>query len=178
MLRRSCPDAFKTIAWGGVCLAGAVWFVLYELGNPVTDLRLMLHATTTQGEIVDTFQDVEDGDDGRAQWFHAVVYRFRLPDGRVLENVSRGDGRLRDDLVNLKAPVPAEVEYHPGNPALNRLKGSGSGTLAGWLVRTAASALLLGVLCWPGLHLVRAGLAERRAGRALSNAACESDTSP
>jgi hypothetical protein len=155
-------ESLKTLAWGLVWTVGAVWFVFSSLGNPIDDLRLMLSGKTAAGEITDTIEDVEDGDDGRSHWSSAIAYRFRTPDGRIVEGVSKGSGRLPADLVDLKAPVPVDVEYHPNTPSLNRLKGDGSHTLNGWLLRTTGIGLLLALLCWPGVNLLRDGLAGYR----------------
>lgn len=159
-LMRNRKDARKTLAWGLVWVVGAAWVVFYGLGNPINDLRLMLYAETAAGEIIDAAEDAQDGDDGRLQWSHAAVYRFRTRDGRVVHGTSKGVGRLRDDLVNLQAPVPVDVEYHPHRPSLNRLKGDGSQTLAGWLIRTSGFVLLLAMVCWPGVQMLRHGLAQ------------------
>ena len=170
-------DAVQTMAWGVVWLVGAACFVFYSFRDPLSDLRLMIYAKTAQGEIFDTFEDVQDGEDGRDHWDNAIAYRFRLPDGRTLQNVSRGSGRLRADLVDLKAPVPADVEYHPDNPTLNRLKGEDSGAVGGWLIRTTAFMFVLGMLCWPGIHLVRNGVAQWKA-LGIPAQAAEVDTAP
>ena len=109
-------ESLKTLTWGLVWIVGAAWFVFDGLVDPISDLRLMLDGRTAADEIIGTFEDV---------------------DGRVVEGVSKGSGRLPADLVDLKASVPVEVEYHPDTPSLNRLKGDGSHTLGGWLLRTA-----------------------------------------
>lgn len=151
-------DALKTLAWGLLWTAGAVWFVLNGLGSPVDDYRLMVHARTASGEIVDTWQEVEASDSGADSWFSGIAYRFRLPDGRLVEGGSRGTGPLAADLVNLKDPVPVEVEYHPDDPSLNRLKGDGSQSLGEWLRRFGLQGLLLTLFGAPGIALLRDGI--------------------
>jgi hypothetical protein len=135
---------------------------MYELGNPIHDLRLVLYAVTAPGEITETWEDVTDGDDGRAHWTHAVVYKFRLPDGREVIGTEHGSRRLLPELADLKKPVAADVEYDPSNPSINRLKGSGSQSLSGWFLRTAVALGLLAMFLAPGIQVFRDGLAEMR----------------
>jgi hypothetical protein len=175
-VHRKRRESLKTLAWGLVWTVGAMWFVFSSLGNPINDLRLMLYGKTIAAEVTDSFEDVTDGDDGQSHWSSAIAYRFRTPDGRIVEGVSKGSGRLPADLVDLKAPVPVDVEYHPNTPSLNRFKGDGSHTLGGWLLRTIGFGLFLSMLCWPGVNLLRDGLVQyRHAARELSAGAAEAD---
>ena len=156
--RSSRREALKTTAWGLVWIVGAVWFWLGLGTNPLDDLRLMLSAKTTQGQIIDTWEDAGDGDDGRVHWSSAIIYSFKLPSGREVKGVSKGNSRLPPELADLKNPVPVEVEYVPSRPSLNRLQGDGSQSLFHWLWRTALSIFLLALFASPGFKLTRDGL--------------------
>jgi hypothetical protein len=150
-------DAFKTIAFGLLWLAGVAWMVASDSApTPIGDLRLTLNGATTSGEIIETWQEVEDSDSGADSWSSGIAYRFRVPDGRQFVGVSRGSNPLRPDLANLNQPIPAEVQYHPDDPSLNRL--SDDEGLFGWLRRTAAFMILPGLLFFPGIFLLKQGL--------------------
>ena len=152
----------KTAAWGLVWTVGAVWFWLNLAVNPLDDLRLMLFAKTTHGQIVDTWEAAEDGDDGRLHFSSAVVYTFPLPNGREIKGVSKGSSRLPPEWADLKNPVPVEIEYVPSRPSISRLEGEGSQSFAGWLWRTALSGFLLALFLSPGVKLLRDGLVALR----------------
>ena len=152
--------ALKRIAWGLVWMVCATWFWLHLVGNPIHDLRLMLWARTAPGHIVDTWEDVEDGDDGRAHWYHSAAYTFHLPDGReVSATTGSRSGRLRPEFVDFEQPIPIEVEYDPTNPSISRLKGEGCQSLVEWLFRKVCLGGLMFVLfVSPGVQLIRDGI--------------------
>lgn len=159
---KSRREAAKTIAWGLAWVIGALSFLLTGLsltGNsPIADLRLMLHATTALGHIIDTNEDAEQGDDGRANWYHEITYTFGLPDGReVSASISRS-GRLSAELGAVRPPIPTEVEYLADDPSISRLKGDGSQNINQWLLRTGLGGLLLALLVSPGIKLIRNGV--------------------
>jgi hypothetical protein len=95
-------EALKSVAWGLVWVMGAVWFWLHLAGSPIDDFRLMLYATTAQGQIVETWEDVGDRDDGGVDWFYSIAYTFKLPNGREVRSFSKGSGRLSAELADLK----------------------------------------------------------------------------
>lgn len=109
-------EAMKTVIWGLVWLVGAVALWLQAAGNLIHDLRLALSASVAQGHVTDSWEDAEDGDDGRLNWHHAVAFTFVLADGREVKSGARGDGRLLREFVDLKQPVPVEVEYLAASP--------------------------------------------------------------
>jgi hypothetical protein len=159
-------EAIKTIAFGVVWCFGAIAIWLSAAGNPIDDLRLVLSARIAPGQVTDSSEDAEDRDDGGTAWYHAVAYTFRLPDGREVKSGSSGPGRLRPDFVELKQPVPTDVEYLPESPSVNRLKGSGSQTVTEWFLRkVGAGGLFLALLLWPGVRLIRDGTADFRTSR-------------
>jgi hypothetical protein len=62
--------------------------------------------------------------------------------------------------------VPIEVEYLPDNPAVSRIKGSGSKNLFDWLWREVAlGGLLLAMFLAPGCSMLRSALNEWKASR-------------
>lgn len=159
-------EALKTAAWGVVFMVGAVW-LWSGIGNhnPIDDARLMFYGKTIQGQILDTLEDAEDAEGGGTNWYSSISYSFTLPNGEEIKSVSKG-GKLPPEWVDLKNPVPVDVEYLPSRPSINRLEGEGSRSLFGWLVRTAASIFLLVMFIRPGIAMARAGLtALRQAGR-------------
>jgi hypothetical protein len=159
-------EALKTMVWGFALVACAVWFWLHLTGNPIHDLRLMIWARTAPGHVVDTWEDVEDGDDGRVQWTHGSTYTFRLPDGHEVEAATgTRSGRLRPEFAKLEKPLPVEVEYDPADPLISRLKGDGSQSLVEWILRKVGlGGLLLVLFMSPGVKLIFDGVREFRAG--------------
>lgn len=161
---QSRKEAFKTIAWGLGWVLGALSLWLHLAGNPIHDLRLVLHASTAPGHVIDTWEDVGDGDDGRAHFVHGIVYRFRLPDGREARGYTgTRSGRLSAEWIDLKEPIPVDVEYDPSDPSINRLKGDGSQNFIDWLLRKVGlGGLLLILFVSPGVKLIRDGIQELR----------------
>ena len=159
-------EALKTMVWGFAWVACAVWFWLHLAGNPIHDLRLMIWARTAPGHVVDTWENVENGDDGRAQWFHGSTYTFRLPDGREVRAVTgTQSGRLRPEFAKLEQPIPVEVEYDPVDPFISRLKGDGSQSIIEWILRkVGVGGLLLALFIYPGGKLICDGVREFWAG--------------
>lgn len=86
-----------------------------------------------------------------------------------MRSFSKGSGRLSAELADLKSPVPVEVEYVPAHPSVNRLKGEGSQSFAGWFLRTGLSGLLLVLFLAPGVKLIRDGLTTLRASSPASS---------
>jgi hypothetical protein len=158
-------EGLQEIAWGAVWIAGAIAFWLAVAGNPIDDLRLTVSARSASGQITDSREDAEARDEGGTAWHHAVAYTFTLPNGREVTSGSSGAGRLPSDLVNLKGSVPAEIEYLPSSPSVNRLKGSGSQSVTEWFLRkVGVGGLLLVVFAWPGVKMIRDGMSTLRSG--------------
>jgi len=163
-------EATKTILLGVAWIAGASWFLLSAVGNPIADLRLTLDATTTSAKVLDTWEDVQDGDDGRANFYHSMSYAFLLPDGREVHGATGSqDGRLPPELVNAPQAATVDVEYVAEDPTVNRLKGYGSSSFADWLFRKILlGAFLLALLVWPGVKMMRDGVIEFRGAQSAA----------
>lgn len=153
-------QALKTVAWGFLWIvgAGAIWLNL--VGNPLHELRLILRAETAQGQIVNTWEDVEEGDEGGSHWYHSVDYTFRLRDGReITASTGRRSGRLSPELANLAQPIPVQVEYDRFSPSISRLKGDGNQSVGEWLVRKVGlGGVVLVLLLSPGVKLIQDGI--------------------
>lgn len=162
--RQSFPaarqEALKSFTWAAAWVAGALWFSLH-LWHPLEDFRLMTGARTIQGEIVGTDVDVEDCDSGTDCTRGFVGYRFQPAggadwhDGRAIF-----DGGLPREFQNLKLPAPIEIEYLPSDPTINRLKDTGSSSLGEWWFRFPLWLGFVCFFCWPGIVLLRRGLAK------------------
>jgi hypothetical protein len=160
-------DLVKTLIWGVAWILGACWFWYYLVGNPLDELALIRGAQVAAGFIVDTWEDVEDGDEGGTHWFHGVTYTYRTPDGREFtQSIKNGSGRLKDELQDLQQPYPIEVEYLPDNPTVSRIKGNGCDSITEWLWRKVGlGSLILTLFVSPGIVLLRNGVREIRRTR-------------
>ena len=169
-------ESVKSVAWGAIWIVGAFCFWLYLVGNPLDELALIQRGQTVPGFIVDTWEDAESGDEGGTQWFHAAVYKYRLPDGREFTRRTKDNsGRLKDEFRDLKQPYPIQVEYLPDAPNISRIKGDGHDTIWGWLLyKVGLGTLLLALFLSPGIIMVRNTLRDskrvRVAGKGTTNA--------
>jgi len=151
-------EAAKVLLWGLMWIVGACWLWGGWFGNPMHELALIRYARTAPGAVVDAWEDVEEGDEGGHHWFYQLEYEYRLPDGRKLRGRTPDwSGRLPVELSNL--PHPVEIEYLPYKPSVSRIKGTGHGDVAHWLVLSVCGgSLLLLLFLWPGVHLLRDGV--------------------
>jgi hypothetical protein len=165
--RNPRAEAIRTMLLGVAWIVCASWLLLSAVGNPIADLRLTMNGTTTAGSVLDTWEDVQDGDDGRANFYHGIAYAFHLADGREVRGATRSqDGRLPPELVNSPQTSKVEIEYLAEEPSVNRLKGYGSSSFADWLFRKILlRGFLFALLVWPGLKIFRDGIAEFRSGQ-------------
>ena len=145
-----------------VVVAWLFWY--FFVGNPFDELALIQRGRTVSGFIVDTWENAESGDSGGTQWFHAVIYKYRLPDGREFtRRTKERSGRLKDEFRVLTQPYPVEVEYLPDKPLVSRLKGDGSDSMFDWLWRNAGlGSVLLVVFLGPGIVMLRNGFRDIR----------------
>lgn len=154
-------ESAKTIFWGLLLIIGAFMFWFYLVGNPIDELYLILNAKTASGFITNTWEDVEDGDDGRTHWNNEISYKFTLPNGTVYNNVFNGYDQLPEELKDISQPYPIEVEYLSNNPQVSRIKGTGHSTVFEWLWREIGfGGLLLIMFVSPGFVLVCQGIKE------------------
>ena len=152
-------DSIKTILWGVALILGACGFWYGLVDNPLNEFALIQRARLAHGFIIDTWEDVEDGE-GEDYWHHRAMYKYRLPDGREFtQSTKDSPGRLKDEFRNLQQPHPIEVEYLPEDPSISRIKGCGSDSISDWLWRKVGLGTLL--LAWflsPGIVLLRNGV--------------------
>jgi hypothetical protein len=146
-------DALCGVIW--LTVAFGVWFSI--VGNPFEELALIRYSHTAEGYIIDTWEDVENGDEGGSSWFHSAAYKYRVASGREFTNWTRqSSGRLRAEFRDIAQPLPIQVEYLPDSPEVSRIKGSGSPNLFDWLWRIAGlGSLLLAVALAPGCSILR-----------------------
>ena len=151
------PDWAKYAIWGVLWIGGVCWFWYGLRGNPLDELALIQRGETTLGFIIDTWEDVEDSDDGRALWSHGAIYTYCPPGEREFtQHTEEGSGRLSPELRNLTCPYPIEVEYLPDRPAISRIKGSGHNNILSWLIlRIGLGGLLLILFSIPGIGLLK-----------------------
>lgn len=157
-------DAVKTISWGVLFMVGGAWLWYIMVDNPFDDLALICRAETVPGFIIDTWEEVDTGDEGGTYWSHGATYKYTLPDGNeVTQNTGFSSGRLKDELRDLEQPYPIEVEYLPDSPDVSRIKGSGSPTIFDWVWRKAGlGSLLLAMFVAPGISVLRDGIRKYR----------------
>ncbi len=170
-MTKDLKSAASSALWGVLLLLGASWFWHSLVGNPFDDLALIRRGYTTQGFIVDTWEDAESGDEGGTQWFHGAKYKFRLPDGREFtQRTKDGSGRLKTEFRDRAQAFPVEVEYLPDNPAVNRIKGDGSPNFLDWLWREfGLGSLLLALFLAPGFAMLRSAVSDFMQYRRTSN---------
>jgi CheY-like chemotaxis protein len=116
-------DQAKTIAWGLLAVAAAIWFWFSIEGNPIHELALIRESKIVTGSIIHTAENETDTD----------VYSYRLPDRREFIASTSGDGKLIDKLPELTEPDPIEIEYLADNPEVSRIKGTGCQSVFEWL---------------------------------------------
>lgn len=161
--------ALKKSLGGLIACYIAFQFWLYVGGNPLHDFLLLRSGVVADGHIVNTWENVDDDDDGRAVWTHGAEYKFWLPNGKeITAKTLERSGRLKEDFANLTEPYPIKVEYYPNDPTISRIKGDGSTTLTEWLWRKAGlGGGLLALFLSPGVALLIAAYRELRNDRAM-----------
>lgn len=163
-------EGLKLLGWGCALLVGGASFFYYLAGNPFHELVLIIYGEMAPGSIVDTWEEVGDGDDGGTRFLHGATYTFRLPGGREVTGSTGTDlGRLRSDLRDLDQPVGVEVEYYPRDPSISRIKGDGSQSLLEWILRkVVVGAFLLLILLSPGVTMISNSLRTLRSAQGRS----------
>jgi len=138
----SSPVKRLVISAAWVCFACAMWY--HAAGNPLHELALINRAQRAIGYLVETRTlDREDFRD-HVHFYDVGVYAFHLPDGREFMTITEaGVGKLK---------VQVQVEYLADNPAVNRVSGDGSRTVAGSLGRHVIGLLFLAAFMSPGVY--------------------------
>ena len=161
LLRPGATDeAIQYILWGVVLILGAFGFWYSLLGNPFSEIRLILWGQEVPGFIVDTWEDVGDTDDGGTVWTHGYVYTYSIPSGREFrQSIDNRSGRLKAAFFDLEEPYPVKLEYLPGDPTISRLKGNGSQSVMEWLWRDIGlGGFLLVLFLSPGVAMLKIGV--------------------
>lgn len=147
---------------GGVALVLVAYGIVSHIGgNPLHELALIRGAQVAVGSLVET-RDVEREDDrGHVYFSDDGVYAFRLPDGREFMTITNAPvGQLAEHV---------DVEYLPGNPAVNRVKGDGGRSITDWLFRRCVLGLLLmASFSIPGIAVIRYAIRDIRVQRRMS----------
>ncbi|WP_152266388.1 DUF3592 domain-containing protein [Agriterribacter humi] len=114
----------RNLVIGLSAITAAFYFVYSAAGNPYHEYLLITKGVTTNGFIADAEEIVEDGDDGRAHFSHYYSYTFRVSSGKELTSHGEGQGRLPNELNDLKRPYPIKVIYLKKNPEINKVKNT------------------------------------------------------
>jgi hypothetical protein len=148
-------DSVKLLIWGVIWILGACWFWYHLVGNPLDELAIICRAQIATGTLVETNEHEEEDYRGRVYFSDVGVYTCLLRDGREFKATTRvPTGQLKEQ---------EEVEYLPDNPAVNRIKGDGCGSIMEWLWRKIGfGSLLLALLASPGIVLLRNGVRDIR----------------
>lgn len=144
-------DRLKSVFLGLLFMAGGFLFWHYLVGNPFNELALIRRGVTTTGLITDVREYEEDNGRGKAVFLHSFTYIFRPGAGQIITARTRDySGRLPD-----KIPHSIQVEYLPDNPAVSRIKTTGSSTVTEWLWRTVGiGGLLLAMSLSTGVYII------------------------
>lgn len=146
-------DSIKTLLWGVLWVAVALWFMHYIAENPLNELALIRRAQVAAGSLTDTFEHEQEDERGRVYFSDVGVYTFRTPDGQQFQ-------------ASTKVPIgqlskQREVEYLPDDPAVNRIRGDGCASIFEWLWRKVGlGVILLALFLSPGITLLRKGIRE------------------
>ncbi len=150
----------KTLFGGALWIVIAFAFWLSIAGNPIDELNLILNAETTNGFIVDGWDDVDDNGEGKSEWTHRYIYEFYTSPGQKYKGVEDGGGPL---MIDFEEPNPVDIEYLPDNPNVSRIKGSGCSSIWEWLWRKIGiGGIFLILIISPGFRLLKDGISEIR----------------
>ena len=158
ILRKQIKDLAKGILFAALLIIGASWFWYLLAGNPFHEIAIIQQCKTANGFIIETWEEPPERREGKLDWSHGGKYTYTLPDGRKYTGeIKIRSGRLREELrPPLMEPYPVEVEYLPDNPEISKLKGEGSDSVVGWVLRkiVLGPILLIGFLI-PGIFVLR-----------------------
>jgi hypothetical protein len=127
------------------CVLGLIfgfifWWLL--IGNPIYEFEMITNSKTADGFITDT-KEVQH-DDEKPYILNLYSYEYQIPDGRKFQGETEEDfkGQIEDEIQILDKPYPIKIEYLPYNPAISRIKGTGTTTIFKWLFRIVFKSLL------------------------------------
>jgi len=149
----------KSIVWGLVAIIAAFCFVIYTIGNPYNEFRLITKGITAVGRITEAEEFVVDGYRGKAIFYYYYSYSFNLPDGREIKSGGKGNGRLPVVLMDLSDPYPIKVVYLTWKPEINKDKNSICDSVTEFLWRKVGlGTILFLVFSSIGFILIRNGI--------------------
>jgi hypothetical protein len=155
--------------WGSVIfgLASVLAFGLVSGMDPLGSLRLALHRQEAPGRVLSE-RSTNYEENGSTVRRHD--YEFRLPDGTMLRGHSYSDGHRYVDVPTVPGDRDPQrwsrvtIEYDPGHPETNRIKGTQTHSVSHWACFTLifpAGALLvvaIGLIGgWYHIRLLRDG---------------------
>jgi hypothetical protein len=114
----------KNLLLGTIAILAAIYFVYSATGNPYHEYLLITKGVTTTGLITDADEMVENRDDGGVYFSHYYSYTFKIANGKELISHGKGEGRLPEELTDLRKPSPIEVIYLQSNPEVNKIKNT------------------------------------------------------
>jgi hypothetical protein len=158
-------NSIGAILLGVIIIVGGFWLLWRLVGNPLEEFALILRAQKAPGLVVNSWEDVEEGDRGESIWSHGVEYSFRTPDGHKFTDGGGGSGRLRDDR---NPPYPVQVEYLPDKPTVSRISGDGCQSVTELILRKILLGGVLSiVIAVGGVRLIRSGVRVARENHTL-----------
>ena len=127
-----------------------IGFVFFEPIKSVgSDIALRMLGAHADALIISAEEEIDSDDSGRTLWFNWATYSFKTETGEVIYGKTNGTGRLRKDLIDIKEPVPAIVEYLPSSPSINRLRSNRDPIpIPGLLIRTLIALAVVGFFIW------------------------------
>src|SRR5262249_42697194 len=124
--------------WGSVIFgfASVLVFSLVAGMGPLGSLRLALHRQEAPGRVLSE-RDTNYEENGWTVRRHD--YEFRLPDGTVLRGHSYSNGHRYVDVPTVPGDRNPQrwsrvtIEYDPGHPETNRIKGTHTHSVSHWV---------------------------------------------
>jgi len=155
--RKQIKDLTKGILLAALLIIGASWFWYSLVGNPFHELAIIQQGKTTNGFIIETWEEPPERREGKLDWSYGITYEYYASNGNKYTGHTEGSDKLPQKLrPPLMEPYPVEVEYLPDNPGISKLKGEGSDSVVGWVLRkiVLGPILLIGFLI-PGILVLR-----------------------
>ncbi|MFC1527542.1 hypothetical protein ACFL5D_02200 [Candidatus Neomarinimicrobiota bacterium] len=112
----------KRVLWGAFIMIAPLWPIFHAIGNPYNEYQLMTNGITTNGFIIDAFEEGTDDDLGRTHFDHYYTYTFETEDGKTITSEGDGRGGLSDEFFDMIDPIPMQIVYLKNHPETNNLK--------------------------------------------------------